>query len=293
MIREIEYYAPTHKKELFEIIHNDNRDIHLIAGGTDLMININKKRLFPDAIVNLKSIEKLNYIEEEDGIIKIGATATHNQIADSLLIKEKALALAQACKSVGSTQIRNLGTIGGNIVNASPAADSVAALLALDASVLLESYGGKREVKISDLHKHTGGIDLNKGEVLTEISFKSNNKNIFSYFVKFGLREALAIVELSVTAVMEIDENNFCKDAKISIGAIERHPVSAKCVEEEFVGKELNLETIEECIEKMSEFTAKTLFKTPFKDLIPYKKQCIKGVSREVFEAIYYKAVRK
>ena len=292
MIKEIEFYAPANKKELFEIIHN-NRDTHLIAGGTDLIININKKKVSPDIIVNLKSIEELDYIKEEGGIIKIGATATHSQIADSLLVKEEGLALAQACKSVGSTQIRNLGTIGGNIVNASPAADSVAALLALDASVLLESLEGKRKVRISDLHKHAGGIDLNKDEVLTEISFKSNKKNIFSYFVKFGLREALAIVELSVTAVMEIGENNFCKDAKISIGAIERHPVRARCVEKKFVGKQLSLENIEDSIEKMSEFTAETLFKTPFKDLISYKKQCIKGVSREVFEAIYYKAFQK
>ena len=293
MIKEIDYYAPTNKKELLEIIHNTDRDTHLIAGGTDLIIGINKGNISPDAVVNLKSIDELNYIKEENGIIKIGATATHTQIANSELMKEEALALAQACKSVGSTQIRNLATIGGNIANASPAADSVTALLSLDAYALIESFKGNRRVKISDLHMPAGNIDINKNEVLTEISFKSSKKNIFSYFVKFGLREALSIVEISVAAAMEISDDNLCKDAKIAIGAIQRHPVRATSVEKEFIGKELNLENIENCIEKMSEFTAKTLLETPFKDLIPYKKQCIKGVSREVFEAIYDKTVQK
>lgn len=291
-MKKFDYYAPANLKEALGILQNVNQDIRIIAGGTDLVVSMNEGRLSPDVIVNLKSVRELNYIKEENGVIRIGAGTTHNQIADSMLINKEAKALAKACGSVGSTQIRNLGTIGGNIVNASPAADSVTALLALDAEVVIKSVKGERKAKIADIYMPTGGIGLDKEEILTEIYFKASNENVFSYFVKFGLREALAIVEISAAAVIEITEDNICKDAKVSIGAIERHPVRAECVEQEFIGKELNLENIEKCINKMSEFTAETLLKTPFKDLIPYKKQCIKGVAREVFEEIYNKAVQ-
>lgn len=291
-MKKFDYYAPVNLKEALEILKNADKNIQIIAGGTDLIVGMNEGRISPDVIVNLKSVRELNYIKEENGVIKIGAATTHNQIANSMLINKEAKALAKACGSVGSTQIRNLGTIGGNIVNASPAADSVTALLALDAEVVIKSVKGERKAKIADIYMPTGGIGLGKEEILTEIYFKASNEKSFSYFVKFGLREALSIVEISAAAVIEISEGNICKDAKVSIGAIQRHPVRAKCVEQEFVGKELSLENIENCINKMSEFTAETLLETPFKDLIPYKKQCIKGVAREVFGEIYNRAIQ-
>lgn len=291
MLKNFDYYAPTDLKTVLDILQDGNQDIHMIAGGTDLIISMNEGRVSPDVIVNLKSVKELTYVKEEDGIIRIGAATSFNEIANSMLINKEARVLAQACRSVGSTQIRNLGTIGGNIVNASPAADSVTALLVLDAEVVIQSAKGERTEKIVDIYLPTGGIELAKEEVLTEINFKASKGNTFSYFVKFGLREALTIVEISAAAVIEIGKDHICTDAKVSIGAIQRHPLRAKCVENEFIGKELNSETIEKCIGSMSEFTAATLLETPFKDLIPYKKQCIKGVAREVFEGIYNKSI--
>ena len=155
-MKQFNYYAPTTVEQTVKLLENATCNTHVIAGGTDLIVQINKKVIRPETVINLKKVDELNYVKEENGVIKIGPMTTFGQLESCEILTKKAKALAIACGEVGSTQIRNLGTIGGNIVNASAAGDSIAALMALDASVVLKSVEGERTMKLEDFYKGQG-----------------------------------------------------------------------------------------------------------------------------------------
>lgn len=282
-----EYYAPENTEEVIEVLKVSDENTYVLAGGTDLIVKLRKKIIKPTKIVSLKKVQDLNYIKEEDDFIKIGSMATHSQIEQSELINEKAKILAEACRDVGSTQIRNLGTVGGNIVNSSAAADSVAALVALDANCVIKNAEGERIVNINKLYGQNGNAIIGKNEILKEIFFKAPNANTVSGFKKLGRRGALAIVVISIGIIAEkIPGENRFKNVKISIGAISRNPCRAAEAEKILIDKEINIENIESCLDKLSEITVNSLEKSPFKNLIPHKRYAIKGIGLEVFERI-------
>lgn len=286
-MNSFQYYSPKSVRETLNILDRCGDNTYILAGGTDFIVKMRKKIIQPKNVVNLKKVEELNYIEEKDNIIKIGSMTTHSQIEQNKLINEKVQILAEACRDVGSTQIRNLGTIGGNIMNSSAAADSVAALVALDASCVIAGSEGERVVNINDLYGKNGNAVINKGEILKEIFFKTPNINTVSGFKKLGRRSALAIVVVSIGIIIEkMPEENICKNIKISLGAISRNPCRAKAAEDILIGKEINVDNIERCLDEISEFTVSNLEKSPFRNLIPHKRYAVKGIGLEVFERI-------
>lgn len=287
MSNSFKYYSPTSAEETIEVLKKCNESTCVLAGGTDLIVKLKKHMIDPENIVNLKKVDELNYIEEKDGIVKIGAMTTHSQIEQSPLINGKAAILAEACRHVGSTQIRNLGTIGGNIMNSSAAADSVAALTALDASFVMIGSSGERTVSMDQLHGKSGNVIRDKDEILKEIFFKSLNGSTVSGFKKLGRRSALAIVVVSIGIVLENDpRKNTCKNIRVSLGGISRNPSRAKAAEQFLIGREINIKNIKGCLDKVSEFTVDNLEKSPFKNLIPHKRYAVKGIGMEVFERI-------
>ncbi|MBC2581970.1 xanthine dehydrogenase family protein subunit M [Clostridium sp. DJ247] len=286
-MNSFEYYAPENIEEAIEVLKISDKNTCVLAGGTDLIVKFRKKIIKPTKVVSLKKVQELNYIKEEDDFIKIGSMATHSQIEQNELINKKAKILAEACRDVGSTQIRNLGTIGGNIVNSSAAADSVAALVALDANCVIKNAEGERIVNINELYGKNGNAIIGKNEILKEIFFKAPNCNSVSGFKKLGRRSALAIVVVSIGIILEkMPHENKCKNIKISIGAISRNPCRAIEAENILIGQEINSENIKKCLDKVSEITVNSLEKSPFKNLIPHKKYAVKGIGLEVFERI-------
>ncbi|MGF7059843.1 FAD binding domain-containing protein [Brassicibacter mesophilus] len=285
-MKQFNYYAPTTVEQTVKLLENATCNTHVIAGGTDLIVQINKKVIRPETVINLSKVDELKYVKEENGLIKIGPMTTFSELEKCELLVKKAKALAIACGEVGSTQIRNLGTIGGNIVNASAAGDSIAALMALDASVVLKSAKGDRTMKLEDFYKGEGNSQIKKDEVLAEIFFDVPSENAATSFRKLGKRKALAIVVISIGAMIEKDADNKCTKAQISLGAISRYPVRVREVEELLIGKELNEQNIEECIEKISEITDVSVTNSPFKNLALYKRESMKGIAREMFANI-------
>lgn len=286
-MNSFQYYSPKSVRETLNILNRCGENTHILAGGTDFIVKMRKKVIESKNVVNLKKVEELSYIKEKYNTIKIGSMITHSQMEQNKLINEKAKILAEACRDVGSTQIRNLGTIGGNIMNSSAAADSVAALVALDASCVIVGAEGKRIVNINDLYGKNGNAVINKGEILKEIFFKAPNVNTVSGFKKLGRRSALAIVVVSIGIVIEkMPGENICKNIRISLGAISRNPCRAKEAEAILIGKEINAGNIEKCLDKISEFTVSNLEKSPFRNLIPHKRSAVKGIGLEVFERI-------
>ncbi len=206
-------------EEAFEFLSQNAGKARILAGGTDLMIDIREKTGYVrdmEVVYDISGIKCLSGIREKSGMITIGALTTHAEIARSPLIQRAAPLLARACSLIGGPQTRVRGTVGGNISNASPCADSATALVALDATVTLGSSKGSRQMPIGEF---LPGKDVfEPGEILTEVSFAALKENETCAFVKLGRRKALAISRISSAVILE-KEAGIVKRARVAVGA--------------------------------------------------------------------------
>jgi carbon-monoxide dehydrogenase medium subunit/xanthine dehydrogenase FAD-binding subunit len=236
MIR-FQYKKAVSLEEAFEFLSQHADKTRIMAGGTDLMIDIREKTAYVkdmEYVYDISGLKCLSGVREKSGIVTIGALTTHAEIHKSPLIQEAAPLLARACSLIGGPQTRVRGTVGGNICNASPCADSAAALVALDALVTLTSPKGSRQMPICDF---LPGKDIfEPGEILTEISFVRLKQNETSSFVKLGRRKALAISRMSTSAILEW-EDSVVKNARIAVGAAFPVHRRMKNAEKEIIGK--------------------------------------------------------
>ncbi len=192
-----------------------------LAGGTDLVLEM-ERGLHSEIkqIIDISRVSGLDEIWMDDQLyIHIGPTATHSACLKSSLIQEFAHCLFQACEQVGSPQIRNRGTVAGNIATASPANDTISALMALDAKVELLSSTGKRIVEVSKFFMGVRKTSVQKYEVISDIYFKALKKNEYSCFIKVGLRNAQAISILNCAVLLGISDNKIIK-SRIALGAV-------------------------------------------------------------------------
>lgn len=252
----------------------------VIAGGTDLVIQLREKKVNPEVLVDISDVPELSFIRENGDFIEIGAATRFVTIKNSPLIGEQFKGLKEAAGHVGSPQIRNLGTVGGNICNASPAADTVPALLALDAVAIIKNKKDTREMPLEDIYIDRGKVKLQPDEILYAVKFLKPKRGQGLGFVKLGLRKALAISTISVAVFIELDENSVIKNIRIGSGALSKFPIREKEVEEFLKGKRLNDEVIEEAAEVFGKVLEERLATRPpvEKDFKPY---AIKGVFKE------------
>ncbi len=241
-----EYLFPKSVEEALELLERYGGDARIIAGGTDLVLQLKRGEVRARVLVDITRIPEIKGIKEEDGYIWIGATTTHQEVAESPLIQNKAGLLAKACRSIGSLQIRNVGTIGGNLVNAMPAADSVIALVALDAEVEVVGKGGTRWIPITQFHRDVGECCINPCfELVRGVRFRPLEENEGSSFQRLARRRALILPILNVGVVVGWDEGKFVK-AAIAIGPVSPVPFRARKAEEFLKGAPISLESIEE-----------------------------------------------
>lgn len=285
-----DYYSPKTVSEALDILEDKDKDIRVIAGGTDIVLDMHKGRVKPDGVVNINKIQDLKYAKCEDGLIKVGPIMTFSEIEGNELLNEKAKALVMACKEIGSTQIRNLGTVGGNIVNSSSAADSVAALITLDASVVLKSKSGERTMKLIEFYDN-GKSKLKKDELLVEIFFDEFNANTATAFTKLGRRKALAIVVMSMGALIEKNDANICTKAQFVLGAVSRHPSRLYEIEKQIIGQKVNRDNLYGLIDNMSTTIYNSIVEGSPGSLrrlnsAKYKNKSIRGIAKTTFESI-------
>lgn len=241
-----EYLFPRSVEEALELLERYGGDARIIAGGTDLVLQLKRGEVKAKVLVDITRIPEIRGIVEEDGYIWIGATTTHQEVAESPLIQAKAGLLARACRSIGSLQIRNVGTIGGNIVNAMPAADSVIALVALDSEVEVVSKGGTRWIPITQFHRDVGECCINPCfELVKRVRFRPLGENEGSSFQRLARRHALILPILNVGVVVGWTGGEFTR-AAIAIGPVAPVPFRARRAEEFLKGAPISLESIEE-----------------------------------------------
>ena len=218
----------------------------IIAGGTDLILEIERGvRTGIKTLVDITKIPGLDEVYERDGVIHIGPLVTHNHIAASALVREKAFALLQACWEVGSPQIRNRGTIAGNLVTASPANDTISPLMALDAKLVLQSSRGERIVPLSDFYTGVRKTVMEHDEVLTDIFFTTPGANYHSVFIKTALRKAQAISIINISVLLELVGGKVNKP-QITLGAAAPTIIHAEEAQTFLQGRLLDEESIQE-----------------------------------------------
>ncbi|GAV21925.1 FAD binding domain-containing protein [Carboxydothermus pertinax] len=280
-MQKVGYYRPETLEEALELLATGQENYKILAGGTDLVLYLRERKIKPTALVDITHIAALKGIAEFDGKIVIKAATTFTEVANSQLVREKVPALADACSVVGSPQIRNQGTIGGNIINASPAADSVPALVLFDGVAKLRSKNGSRELLLTDLLQGSGKTSLAPDELLEEVILNPYPQSI-SGFYKLGRRNALAISRIS-GAVEIVFSSNKVEKARVALGSVAPNPFRAKELEEFLVGREFTNETKEQFLLLAKKLVAEKLGS---RASAPYKREAVAGVMREVLNLI-------
>lgn len=220
-IAEIGMISPKTVQECLAYLQKSGDELRLVAGGTDAVVQMKEGKGLPHTWLNLSGLNELRYIKEEGEDIHIGAMTTHSDLAKSNLLRKKALALAEASWEVGATQIRNMGTIGGNVATASPAGDTIPALYVLDAQVEVQSLSGKRKIEIEKFFLGPRKTILRKDEMITAIIIRAQQQNEISIFQKLGPRRAQAISIVNVAMKLKMGAGlRECQGGKIAFGSV-------------------------------------------------------------------------
>jgi carbon-monoxide dehydrogenase medium subunit len=221
-----DYLAPQTLSEALEAIEQQTDGVQIIAGGTDLIPRMRARMVAPSLLVDLRllGLDGIEIVEEE---IRIGTRTTHTDILESELLAEQCPALVEATKDIAGPPVRNRGTIGGNLVNASPAADLAPPLLIHDAKVILVKANVEREVPLAEFFTGPGQTVLAKDEILTEIRMALIPQNTASKFIKLGKRKAMAIAVVSAAARLTLDEAGKIAQARIALGSVAPIPLRA------------------------------------------------------------------
>ena len=287
-MKPFDFYAPTTVDEALELLHEYQNSVSVVAGGTDLVLEMNERKNNPAIVIDLKKIKELNYIHVEDGMFRIGAMTTHAELAADERIKESVHILYDATRQVGSPQIRNLGTIGGNIAQSSVAGDGLAACVTLNADVTLNSVRGKRTMNINDFLAGEGAQKRNilaADELLTEISFPvPDKKHTATAFYKLAKRKSLAISVIGGGMVATVDDNGICTYASMRAGALGRYPMHFETCEQHLVGKKLTYAVMLETLPIMHDQVLDANRSRPWS--VFYKKESVQGVFKKLFADI-------
>jgi carbon-monoxide dehydrogenase medium subunit/xanthine dehydrogenase FAD-binding subunit len=231
-MKPFRYIVPGSVTEAVEALHEYGGSARVLAGGTDLLVEWRHPGVrMPAVVVDISRIESLRGISLEGRDILLGPLTTHGKLMRSDVIWSGAPLLASAASMIGSPQIRNRGTLGGNIMNGAPCADTVPPLIALGATVTLSSVAGDRECHLSGFFNRPYATIASGEELLTRIRFQALPPGTKTSFVKLGRRNALSISRLSVAAVVSVDDADVIIDARIVPGAV--HPVWKRVMEAE------------------------------------------------------------
>lgn len=274
-------FAPKDLSELCYILENKGDNYYIIAGGTDLIIKIKNRKIVDYSIIDITKLTELKGFREDENNYYIGSLMTMTEIINENIFKENLRALYEAAYKLGSNQIRNLATIGGNIANASQSADCVLALFALDAKIkVLDS---NEEMKIVPIDEFIVGREktiLNSNEIIAEVIIpKKNRINLFN---KIGSRTGVTISKVSCAMNFILNEDG-TKDTRIFLGAVGIKPVRAKELEKVFVDhdfKNIDLELLQEAGYKEIEKAI------PTRSSKYYKRIAIQGLLEDMLEEL-------
>ncbi|MBW2093854.1 MAG: xanthine dehydrogenase family protein subunit M [Deltaproteobacteria bacterium] len=246
LLPTFDYYEPSSLKEACEVMTELGSRARLLAGGTDLIVNMKKKIISPEHVVALGRLEALKKTDATNGTVKIGALMTAAEIAESAALGQQFSALRQAASSLGSPLIRNLATIAGNLVSARPAADLPPSLMAYGARLIIKKKDGERKILLEDFIKGPGDTELAPEEILAEIEIDRAPGYSGASYIKLGTRKALEISLVNVASFITLEApDGVITSARIVMGAVGPTPLRAPSAEKILVGEKPSVRLFE------------------------------------------------
>jgi len=273
-IPRFHYSAPRSIEETIELLQTakeTGKRARILAGGTDLMVQLRAHEATPDMVIDISGVERLSRVDRMGNEIRIGPLVTHADLATLDLIREYAGVLSEAARTVGSPQIRNLGTLGGNIVNASPAADTIPALVILAARLVLRGPEGERTLPITDFFKGPYQTVIGEDELLTGIIIPLPPLNGRSVFLKLARRKAVAIARMNLACMLYYDrQKEIFEWVRLCVGSSTPKPVRMKQAEKVLEGNAYTDDVLQEAgkaaaeqMVALSGFRSSTAYKKP------------------------------
>ena len=246
-MKAFDYFSPSTVEEASQLLTRYGEEAKLMAGGTDLLVGMKNMEVNPKYVIDLKRVPGLNRIDYDGGHLRIGALTTIHEIEVSPLIKKDFGILAEAASVLGSVQIRDKGTIGGNLCHASPSADLAPPLIALNAEVKIKGKKGERIEKLEIFFKGPGMSVLNSDEILTEIQIPTPPPNTGGVYLKFSPRKAMDLAVVGVATMITLNpSNSVCTQAKIVLGAVAPTPLRARKLRKYWKGKKIEKALVHE-----------------------------------------------
>jgi len=253
-MKQFQYYQPETIEDVCLLLSQFGKEANILAGGTDLIVQMKKGFLAPKHVINIKKVGGLDFIKEDAAGYTLGALATIAGIAAHPGLQQALPIVVSSARSIGSAQVRNLATLGGNLCNASPAADMSPSLLVLDANVRIVGLQGSRTLPLVDFFVGPGRVDLAEGEMLAEVIVPFPPRCTKLIYYKLGPRKAMDCAVVGVAVA--ISQNEFtgeCEKARIALGAIAPTPLRVREAEKLIEGKtarEIRLSKIAEAVRR-------------------------------------------
>ena len=282
---QFDYVRPKTLEEAATLLAEGQGDVRVLAGGTDLLVQIHEKNpRWKDLkkVVDITAIPGLSEIEVKDGFVHVGALVTHTKAEKSEILKEYAPLLADACRTVGGPQIRNKGTLGGAIGNGSPASDPMPALIALDACAVIAGAAGERQIPLTEIIEKPGKTVLAPDEIIKEFVFPAASDKKMT-FLKLGRRKALSIARMNVSIIAKQDEDGTVAFIRVVPGAVFATPGHAEKAEALLLGKKPDEALIQEAADSVA---AEMIERTGIRWSTEYKEPVIKVLVRRALEAV-------
>lgn len=286
ILHDFEFYKPTSKNEALKLAKDLGSKAKVLAGGTDLIIMMKEKMIKPDAIIDISDIEELKGIKCEEGKgAEILACTKLADIEFNPELNKKYPALTYAVSNLGSNQVRQMGTMGGNCCHASPAAETPAPLAALGAKVVIASLDGEREVAVEDFIHGNRKNDLKEGEILYKFILPEPVKNSATKYGHIGLRNAMEIDCANMAVTIELEEDKATiKNVKLVMGSVAIKPLVSKAIPELLIGQKLTDELITKCGEA-AQSEAKPI--SDVRASAEYRKEVIGALARRLVKEAY------
>jgi carbon-monoxide dehydrogenase medium subunit len=280
-----EYYAPRSLKEALALLEKHGAAARVLAGGTDLMVQMKDGRERPAVIVDVKHIPELNRLDWPEGQpLFIGAAVPLSQVAAFSPIMERLGILHQACSLIGSVQIRNRGTVGGNICNAAPSADSPPPLLCLGAAAVVAGPKGTRKIPLESFFRGPGQTALTSGELLVGIEVPAPPASSAGCYLRLTPREEMDISVAGVASFVVFEkQKGRCREARIAIGAVAPTPIRVPQAEAVLAGQALTDDVIEATAEKAAGAAR------PISDVrgsAEYRREMVRALTRRTLQRV-------
>ena len=251
-MNEFEYLRPNDLDETLTVLARCGAKAKVLAGGTDLVLLLQQGLVKPSHIIDISTIPELNFIREENGYVKIGAATKMRDIETSRIVRAKIPMLAEDAQLLGEIGVRNMATIGGNLANASPAADTAPPLLVLDASVKVRKAQSERTIKLSDFFLNVKKTVLAPEELLTEVTIPIPPHKTGGAFFRLAKRGGNVISIVSAAALIGLNGKT-CSVARIAMGSVAPTPIRIKSAEKLLEGAEPTEKAIHAAAQKASE----------------------------------------